>query len=459
MTQEPASNELIGTTFAEHYEIRSVLDAGGLSLIYKAIDTTGNLPVAIKLLLSRIHWLEIFTDRFEKSAAKISRINHPNLVKLHDFGITADERPYVITEYTEGRSLFNILNRQGRLEIERALDIFIQLCDGLDALHANDIVHKDLRPNNMMIGLDQHGKEHITIVDLGLAKSLIKDGQELEVLRAAEENSARIAAMYLSPEQCTGTAVDARSDIYALGCIMYEALTGLPPFMNKNPFEIVKMHIDDEPRPLRMSRNDLDFALALDLLVLKTLRKSPIQRQQSMKDLKDDLIHVKSVIIEANRSSEHNLRSEGATRTQKTNTSANLIFARISLLTPIILGLLVLGSSAYLGFYLSNHSMLANQTPASPQQVGQEMSEAIRESLWQELDTAGQKAFEQGDCVEAETIYLKALKVAELLGTDDRRLPITLRKLQDVYITQHKYAEADKMEVRIRDILSKKDKQ
>lgn len=451
MTDKTNSDPVIGTAFLERYEIQSILDAGGMSLIYRALDKSDNKAYAVKFLLAKVPGLETSFDSFQKNVKIVSKLDSPRLVKIHEHGITSDNRPYLLNEFINGKSLFNVLNRHGRLDIERALNIFIEMASGVEELHAEGLVHKDLRPNNVMLTDDENGNERAILIDFGLAKSLLKESNEIDSLKLADDNSFRISTMYLSPEQCTGTAVDFRADVYALGCIMYEALTGLPPFLNKDPFEIIRMHTNDEPRPLRMARNDLDFPLALDLLVLKALRKSPSQRQQSMRDLKEDLIHIKIVLEESNdsalvKSKKNRYQSFEPEQFVADRKSQKDLARRLRLWVPIVFGLIVLMSSSLMALYMVGQRSQLESLDSQ--------SDPSQETLWQDYDASGQRAFERGNTAEAENNYLKALQLAEKFGANDRRLLITLRKLQDVYMTQSRYTEADRVEVRIKELLA-----
>ncbi|MBY0358949.1 MAG: serine/threonine protein kinase [Candidatus Obscuribacterales bacterium] len=426
-----------GDLFADHYRVEEILDSASLSLLFKALSTKDNKPVTIRLLLIRVPGLSFNLENFKKTAAKKAKVTGPNLSPILEFGVSETNEPFVVTEFVAGKSLYQLLNRQGRLELEKALSIFVNICQSLETLHAAGLTHLSLKPNDIIIQEDGAA----TLIEYGLDKPLLNNDFDLEQFKTADENALRIATMYLSPEQCSHTHTDERSDIYAMGCIMYEALTGLPPFLHKQPYEIVKMHLNEEPRPLRMARNDLNFPLELDLLVLKTLRKSASQRQQTFTDLKDDLNHLLSTIKTIDM-----ITAPAPTSTTKTaGQSSSLISmaGKMKLLLPIIVGALVLSVSALFTIDL-----------ARQKQQLQSRSPTNAEALWQELDTNGQKAFEHGDFKQAEINYEKALRLAESFADGDRRLLINLRKLQDIYTAETKYTEADQVEQRIKELLS-----
>lgn len=426
-----------GDLFADHYRVEEILDSASLSLLFRALSSKNNKMVTIRLLLARVPGLSFNLESFKKTAAKAAKVTGSNLSPILEFGVSEAGEPFVVTEFIAGKSLYQLLNRQGRLELEKALSIFVNICQALETLHSAGLTHLSLKPNDIIIQEDGQA----VLIEYGLDKPLLNHDFDLEQFKAADENALRIATMYLSPEQCSHTHTDERSDIYAMGCIMYEALTGLPPFLHKQPYEIIKMHLNEEPRPLRMARNDLNFPLELDLLVLKTLRKSASQRQQTFADLKDDLNHL--LLTAKNMDIITSPTAILSTKTPEKSGSLFGMAGRMKLLFPIIIGALALSVSALFTVDLASQKQhLQSRTPTNA------------EILWQELDLSGQKAFEQGDFKQAEIDYEKALKLAESFADNDRRLLINLRKLQDIYTAETKYAQADQVELRIKEILS-----
>jgi serine/threonine protein kinase len=250
--------------------------------------------------------------------------------------------------------------------------------------------------------------------------------------------------LYLSPEQCSGHTGDHRSDVYSFGCIMYESLVGLPPFLSKSPYEVSRMQIAEEAKPLRMSRDDLNFPLELDLLVLKSLRKNPNQRQQNFTELLEDLQHVQQELAKVPEMG----RTEPRMRTIVSDILEDLgdllgmdSSTKIKLSAFVIVGLLLIGGSIAVAYSLNGWQ-------------NQKGSDSAAEREWQQLDSQAQKYYEKGNISAAESTYNKALGIAEKFGDKDRRLLVTLRNLQDIYFSQKRSDKADEVEARIKSIMA-----
>lgn len=277
----------IGAVFGERYEVDSVIGSGGMSVVYKARHKLMDKIVAIKLLDPRLVRQKIAVRRFQLEAQAASRLNHPNVIIVHDFGVTPDGQPYMVMDYLAGRSLVDILDEKPQLEPARAKKIFLQVASGLGHAHKSGVIHRDIKPNNIIIDRDHAGEEAVKIVDFGIAK-LVSDGDNPQerLTRAGEFFGT---AMYMSPEQCRGKDVDYRSDIYSLGCVMFEALTGLPPFAGDNDLDTIQMHLSAQPPSFRERRPDLLIPAEFEFVVRRSLEKNTDNRYQSMEDLKADL--------------------------------------------------------------------------------------------------------------------------------------------------------------------------
>jgi len=277
---------LIGTTFAQRYEILQVIGRGGMSTVYKAQQKYIQSFVAIKILHSRTGADAAAIERFKTEAKAASTIRHINIVQVLDFGI--EPQPFLIMEFLEGQSLEEYLEKHGSMEMTRAMNIFIQATDGLAHAHAKGIIHRDLKPGNLFLVKEEGLNDIVKIVDFGIAKVLPRDGMVAQNLTQPGEVFG--SPLYMSPEQCQGQPLDARSDIYSLGCVIYETLTGMPPLMGSNSFETMNMHVHEQPLPLRGIAPDKTIPELIDATVLKAIRKEPEKRQQSMLELRKDLI-------------------------------------------------------------------------------------------------------------------------------------------------------------------------
>lgn len=275
----------LGAIFAEKYEIESVIGSGGMSVVYRARHKLMDKTVAIKLLDPRLVRQQVAVRRFQLEAQAASRLNHPNLIIIHDFGITPDNQPYIIMDFLSGRSLQQILDEKPQIAPDRARRIFMQAASGLAHAHKCGVVHRDVKPNNIILERDHTGEEAVKIVDFGIAKLTGSSPQE-RLTRAGEVFGT---CMYMSPEQCRGQDVDHRSDIYSLGCVMFESLSGLPPFSGENEFDTMQMHLSADPPALRACRPDLEIPGEFETVVLKALAKDAAERYQSMDELVDAL--------------------------------------------------------------------------------------------------------------------------------------------------------------------------
>jgi eukaryotic-like serine/threonine-protein kinase len=220
----PGTDPLIGSVFAERYLIDSVLGLGGMSIVYKAQHSLMNRTVAIKMLHRSLKEDTLALERFRLEAQAASSLNHQNVITVYDFGISPTGEPFFVMDCIEGESLENLIDRKGRVPFMRAIAIFKQVCDGLEAAHKKGIIHRDLKPANVILMKREDGTEMVKLVDFGIAKLLPQGGKQQQQLTKTGEVFG--SPIYMSPEQCLGRELDTRADIYALGCLMYEAVAG-----------------------------------------------------------------------------------------------------------------------------------------------------------------------------------------------------------------------------------------
>ena len=288
-----AANGLsVGTVFADRYAVESFLGEGGMGLVYRARHLHMNRRVAIKVLHSKLLEERHLVRRFKQESMSASTLNHPNVVSIYDFGISDHGQPFLIMDYLDGYALNTVLENETFLNLNRFLEIFKQVCDGLSAAHARDVIHCDLKPSNIMIvkepGIDN--REVVKIVDFGLSVVLPSDASVQSQLTDSFEVYG--SPGYMSPEQCAGAKLDARSDIYALGCAMYEAITGQPVFTAKSPFEMFAKHMRQLPERFASACPGRSIPFYLEQIIFKALAKSPSDRYQTAGDLKADLARV-----------------------------------------------------------------------------------------------------------------------------------------------------------------------
>ncbi|MBU6453527.1 MAG: serine/threonine-protein kinase [Cyanobacteria bacterium REEB67] len=280
---------LIGTTFAEHYEILSVLGRGGMSVVYKAKHRLMNRVVAIKLLHGDAD--QIATERFRHEAQAASSLSHPNIISIYEFGIAGDQ-PYLIMDCLEGSNLGEVLQAEKHLGMERAINIFRQTCLGLEHAHKNGVIHRDLKPSNLCLVTGEGGAEIVKIVDFGIAKLMPEMGREQT--RLTQTGEVFGSPLYMSPEQCRAKPLDTRSDIYSLGCLMYECLTGVLPIEGDTSYETMTMHISKLPEPFIKVAPHLAINRSIEAIVFRCLEKDPADRYQSVSEIIADLPTVKA---------------------------------------------------------------------------------------------------------------------------------------------------------------------
>lgn len=273
-----------GTTFKGQYEFLEVLGEGGMSVVYKARDKFLGRIVAIKLMNTAIAGNNKQIMRFQQEAKAASLLSHPNVINVFEFGTADDGQPYLIMDYAEGKSLAQIVSAGGRLPVTRALEIFIQVADALFHAHRKNVIHRDLKPSNIMLCRGDRGEDVAKVVDFGIAKIVQSDNEQRGLTQTGEVFGS---PPYMSPEQCAGWEMNNTSDIYSMGCLMYEALTGRPPFTGDSLVETVYKHMNETPPPLvGISEKYPDV---LEKIMAKTLEKDPADRYQTMEQLRDDL--------------------------------------------------------------------------------------------------------------------------------------------------------------------------
>src|SRR5262245_26082081 len=264
------------------YQVGELLGYGGMAEVHRGRDLRLGRDVAIKMLRTDLARDDTFQLRFRREAQNAASLNHPAIVAVYDTGeergSSGESLPYIVMEFVNGRTLKEVLAAEGRLMPRRALEITSEICAALDFSHRHGIIHRDIKPGNVM--LTQTGQ--VKVMDFGIARALASGASTMT------QTSAVIGtAQYLSPEQARGESVDARSDVYATGCVLYELLCGQPPFVGDSPVSVAYQHVrEDAKAPSLMNR---DVSPAIDAIVLKALAKNPLNRYQSAGEMRADL--------------------------------------------------------------------------------------------------------------------------------------------------------------------------
>ncbi|MCE3555547.1 Stk1 family PASTA domain-containing Ser/Thr kinase [Pseudonocardia sp. RS11V-5] len=270
---------------SERYQLGDTLGYGGMSEVHRGMDTRLGRDVAIKVLRADLARDPQFQLRFRREAQNAAALNHPAIVAVYDTGETQTEfgpLPYIVMEYVDGQTLREIVKTTGPLSQQRVIEVMADVCAALDFSHRHNIIHRDVKPANVMI--TRNGA--VKVMDFGIARAL---GEGQNVTQTAAVIGT---AQYLSPEQARGEQVDARSDVYAAGCVLFELLTGEPPFTGDTPVAVAYQHVREDPR--RPSDVNPQIPPALDAVVLKALSKNPANRYQSAAEMRADLIRVRN---------------------------------------------------------------------------------------------------------------------------------------------------------------------
>jgi serine/threonine protein kinase len=274
---------LLGVVVEGRYKIESVIGQGSAGTVYKAIQELIGREVAIKVLHDYLVSDQEFIKRFTQEAKASSRLSHPNIITIYDFGVIPQGgRPYIAMDLLKGTPLSDYIAEQGHIPVEEALPLFKQVCGALAEAHRQGVVHRDIKPENIVL-VERSGQRLFPIVvDFGIAR-LVQE--ESDVARITRTGTVCGSPTYMSPEQCMSSKVDNRSDIYSLGIVIYETLTGEVPFLSDELVKVMAMHLSDNPKPLNAVREDLHFSDAVERLVGKTLEKDPAARYQTMEEL------------------------------------------------------------------------------------------------------------------------------------------------------------------------------
>jgi len=264
----------------ERYRMGEMLGYGGMAEVHAAHDNRLGRDVAIKTLRADLARDPGFQSRFRREAQSAASLNHPSIVAVYDTGeeVRGDQRvPYIVMEYVEGRTLRDVLNDERRLPWRRALEITSKTCQALDYSHRQGIVHRDIKPANVMLTPDGDVK----VMDFGIARAITSATATM-----TQTASIMGTAQYLSPEQARGEPVDARSDVYSTGCLVYELVTGTPPFTGDSPVAVAYQHVREDPTP--PSHVVTGLPAAVDAIILKAMAKNPANRYQSTAEMRLD---------------------------------------------------------------------------------------------------------------------------------------------------------------------------
>jgi len=278
--------------FLDRYEVIEEIGCGGMSRVFKAHDRKQDRMVAVKVLhphlLSENKIRKKKPEkRFQQEFKATMALAHLNIVAVFDHGETAEGLPFMVMEYIDGPSLEQIFKDQGRLKLSHFMTIFYQVCSALSHAHIRGVTHRDVKPSNIMLVKTAQNVELVKLLDFGIAK--IEPHGEETPQKLTQTGDVFGSPYYMSPEQCKGSALDARSDIYSLGCVMYQAVTGKRPFEGDNAYKTIYMHVNIKATPFGVARPESTIPQELEHIIMKCLEKEPHMRYQTAQALSLDL--------------------------------------------------------------------------------------------------------------------------------------------------------------------------
>jgi serine/threonine protein kinase len=294
---EALSAAVVGTVVGGRYLVRRLCGEGGMGRVYEAEHIEIGKRVALKILHPAYSQTPDLVERLKREARAASKIAHANVVDVTDSGTTPDGAFFFVMEYIEGIELGELIHREGKLAVPRALAITAQVCRALQAAHAVNVIHRDLKPENVLILARDGQKDFVKVLDFGIAKSGGQDDDEKDSRghlprRLTHPGMTMGTPEYMAPEQAAGRPADPRSDIYALGGVLYEMLTGQPPYEGSNFMEILHKKANQLPAPLTSFRSDVPAEVAA--LITRSMAKDPAGRPQTMEELEREIQHLAS---------------------------------------------------------------------------------------------------------------------------------------------------------------------
>ena len=439
-----APGEIVGG----RYKVLSILGRGGMGLVYRVEQIIDGEQLALKTIHKNF-LNETTIKRFENEARATFAVNHANIIAVKAFGLLDDSTPFLAMEIVNGETIAELLNDSGPLPIEVALPIIIQVCFGLAHAHQNAVVHRDIKPSNIMILKDiAIGTEgSIKILDFGIAKFSHREGGEIQALTKTGEIFG--SPIYMSPEQCVGSKVDKRSDIYSLGCVIFETLTGQPPFKGTTALATLMMHQMEPPPRLAERSEKANFPEDLERIVAQMLAKDPADRYQDLGVVAHDLSSI------VNRSDSNKISRPlslskagelGETATIKSKQGGLSIVAASTLL---LIMLALAGASVYFFASLTSDKTATNlKIETVQQQKTSTASPEAKETIAsQSVITAKQPTETKGtiDGIHIGNIEPNAALIVNKMTIEELKQEIALNK--DYLNLQSKLITAEMLEI------------
>jgi serine/threonine protein kinase len=424
----------------DNIEMLELLGKGGMSLVYRARQKQLERIVAVKVLSRASVGGEDGIKRFQKEAKLTSTLAHPNIVRIISFGVAKDGQPYLVMEYLDGISLFEHLKQNGRLRLQEFKDIFIPVLAGLGHAHQDGLIHRDIKPGNIMICRNESGPRAVKLVDFGIAKAL--SGDTRETLGLTADGALLGTPTYMSPEQCQGKPLDARSDLYSLACVMYESLTGEPPFKGDSPLDVMQKH-SGEPAPTvsELSRK-IDIYKELAAVIVLGLAKDPDARPQSASEFAAKLNEVMDHVT-----------LDKVPLLKKQSVIPSKSVATISIAAACLM-LLIFGLTFGAKHNKVDEPKPVAVSPVSIDDIKETQSKQALEraekrfdpdspQILEQLDDLARCYFQRKNWAKAGQHYKRALEIREkTLQPADQGLGLNLGMLSECYLNEGKFKQA-----------------
>lgn len=281
------SDPLVGSLLSNKYLLAERIGSGSMSIVYKAVQNPIDRVVAIKMM--KREWAKdpLTVKRFYLEATAVSKLKHQNILMIHDVGQTDDSIPFFVMELLEGVSLASVVEKYGGLHFLRAVPIFVQVCSAMAHSHKQGLIHRDLKPSNIMLVKNEDNPDYVKLVDFGIV--LMTKMSQRASQKLTQKGEIWGSPVYMSPEQCSGGQVDARSDIYSMGMVMYEVLIGKPAFDDKIVARIVQKQLNEMPPAFDVIAPGKSIPKGIEEIVFKCIQKNPADRYRTMEELEKDL--------------------------------------------------------------------------------------------------------------------------------------------------------------------------
>jgi serine/threonine-protein kinase len=353
----PATS-LVGQVIADRYHVIKKLGEGGMGQVYLAEHVKMGRRSAIKVMSPAMIHDPDAVARFNREASNASRITHPNVCAVYDFGETPDGLIYLAMEFVEGMPLTDLIEQEGALPLARATAIFKQTADALQAAHDLGIVHRDLKPDNIMVARGRDGSDLVKVVDFGIAKAVGGDETGQKVTKTGLVVGT---PEFMSPEQLSGDKVDGRSDLYSLALVYFRMLTGQLPFLADSVQETMIKRLTDEPEKLAAARPDLSFPDGLQAVMDTALARTPANRYQSVAKFAEDVLGV-AQLRKGTRGMAPATRAEIEAKTQVIDSHETKAIKRKRSFVPLFVGIIVVLGLGGGGWAIFGHQA----TPPTP---------------------------------------------------------------------------------------------